>query len=82
MNDMDSTTAASLLASYEDATDIADTYVGYSGDGTLTTDTDNIRIDSPRVWIKFVVQQGVAYPTTYHFHTIWREKTADYGGEL
>ncbi len=82
VNDMDSSTAASLLATYEDATDIADTYVGYSGDGTLTTDNDYIRIDGPRVWIEFVVQQGVAYPTTYHFHTLWRDKTADYGGEF
>lgn len=82
VNDMNSTEAATLLAFYEDATALASTYVGYSGDGTLTTDNDYIRIDGPRVWIEFVVQQGVAFPTTYHYHSIWRDKTADYGADF
>lgn len=81
-NDMDSTTAATLLGVYEDSCVLASTYVGYSGDGTFTTDNDYIRIDGPRVWIQFVVQQGVAYPNSYHFHTIRRDKTADYGAEF
>lgn len=37
---MDSTTAATLIAVYEDSTALANTYVGYSGDGTLTKDND------------------------------------------
>jgi len=82
VNDMDTTTAASLLSVYEDPTALANTYVGYSGDGTLTKDNDYIRIDGPRIWIEFCVQQGVAFSTSYHFHTIWRDKTADYGGDF
>ncbi len=82
VNDMDSTTAASLLSAYEDTTALANTYIGYSGDATLTKDNDYIRIDGPRVWIEFCVQQGVAFSTSFHFHTLWRDKTADYGGDF
>ena len=80
VNDINTTEASSLLAAYEDSIALASTYVGYSGTGTLTTDNDYIRIDGPRLWVEFVVQQGVAFPTTYHYHSIWRDKTADYGG--
>ena len=78
--DQNTTMSAALYSAYTTDAALAATYVGYSGDGTLIKDNDYIRIDGPRVWIEFVVQQGVAYPTSYHFHTIWRDKTADYGG--
>lgn len=82
VNDMDSTTASSLLNVYESADALANTYVGYSGAGTLTTQGDYIRVDGPRVWIEFCVQNGVVFNQSYHFHTIWRDKTADYGGDF
>jgi hypothetical protein len=82
VNDMDSTTASSLLSTYEDPAALANTYIGYSGTGTLTTQGDYIRIDGPRVWIEFCVQNGVVFNQSYHFHTIWRDKTADYGGDF
>ncbi len=78
--DQNSTMSSALYAAYTTDAALAATYVGYSGDGTLVKDNDYIRVDGPRVWIEFVVQQGVAFPTSYHFHTIWRDKTADYGG--
>ena len=53
VNDMDSTTASSLLSVYEDADALANTYVGYSGTGTMTQQGDYIRVDGPRVWIEF-----------------------------
>jgi hypothetical protein len=85
--------SAALLAAYESDTALAGTYVGY-GVGTggtadfssnpsgLTSQHSYLRIDGPRVWIEFVVQQGVAYPTKVHYHTVWRDKTADYGAEF
>ncbi len=82
VSDMDSTTASSLLSVYEDATALANTYVGYAGTGTLTQQGDYIRVDGPRVWIEFVVQSGVVFSSSYHFHTLWRDKTADYGGDF
>ena len=82
VNEMDSETASALLRVYEDKTALANTYVGYSGDGTLATKTDYIRIDGPRIWIEFCVQQGIVFTESYHYHTIWRDKTADYGGDF
>ena len=80
VDDQNSTMTADLYDTYVTDDALAATYVGYSGDGTLTKDNDYIRVDGPRVWIEFCVQQGVAYPSSYHFHTIYRDKTADYGG--
>ncbi|MGI4945976.1 MAG: DUF3500 domain-containing protein [Janthinobacterium lividum] len=39
------------------------------------------RIDGPRLWIEAIVQEAVAYraETWVHYHTLWRDKTADYG---
>jgi hypothetical protein len=70
------------LSTYEDPAALANTYIGYSGTGTLTTQGDYIRVDGPRVWIEFCVQNGVVFNQSYHFHTIWRDKTADYGGDF
>ena len=39
------------------------------------------RIDGPRVWIEAVVQQAIVFRAEnwVHYHTLWRDKTADYG---
>ncbi|MFT3790586.1 MAG: DUF3500 domain-containing protein [Rudaea sp.] len=85
--------ATSLLADYESDTALASTYVGYgvgesgtadfsSDPSGLTSQHSYLRIDGPRVWIEFVVQQGVAYTSNVHYHTVWRDKTADYGAEF
>lgn len=82
VNDQNSTTASTLLALYESDTALASTYVGYSGTGAFTTQGDYIRVDGPRVWIEFVVQNGVVFSSSIHYHSIWRDKTADYGGDF
>ncbi len=82
INDQNSTTAAPLLALYESDTALASTYVGYSGTGAFTTQGDYIRVDGPRVWIEFVVQNGIVIQGGIHYHSIWRDKTADYGGDF
>lgn len=82
INDQNSTTAAALLPVYEDATALASTYVGYAGTNNLTTQGDYIRVDGPRVWIEFVCQNGVVISGKIHYHSIWRDKTADYGGDF
>lgn len=90
--------AATLLGEYLADDALADTYVGYGvgQNGTkadfsaypnakavpLDAQRSYLRIDGPRVWIEFVVQQGVVYGTNVHYHTIWRDKTADYGGSF
>ncbi len=82
VDDQNSTISVPLLALYESDTALASTYVGYTGTGALTTQGDYIRIDGPRVWIEFVVQNGVVFPSQVHYHSIWRDKTADYGGDF
>jgi hypothetical protein len=87
---MPKATSNALISAYTNDTALAGTYVGYGvGDSGkadfskspsgLSTQRSYIRIDGPRVWIEFIVQQGVAYRTQVHYHGLWRDKTADYG---
>jgi len=78
-NQMPADTASSLLADYENPAALAQTYVGYSGDSDLGTLGSYFRVDGPRVWIEFNARPGVAYPGVAHWHSVWRDKLADYG---
>jgi hypothetical protein len=69
-----------LMADYSTASALAQTYVGVAGQPDLSTPGSYVRIDGPRVWIEFIVQPAVADPKKVHYHTIWRDKVADYGG--
>ena len=97
VNTQASDISTTLLAVYESDTALASTYVGLSpGQGgtcdfsaypnslssPLTAQHSYIRIDGPRVWIEMVIQQGVAYTSYVHYHSLWRDKTADYGGDF
>ena len=73
--------ADTLLAAYLDSTALASTYVAYTGTGTVTTKNNYFRIEGPRVWIEFSVPGGVIFQSDIHYHTIWRDKLADYGGQ-
>jgi hypothetical protein len=73
--------ATSLLAQYESDDALNQTYVGYAGNADLTTQGSYLRIDGPRVWIELTVQGGIVYKGKVHYHTIWRDKAADYGAE-
>jgi hypothetical protein len=72
--------ASELLSAYLSDTALASTYVAYSGSGTVTTKGDYFRIDGPRAWIEFSVQSGVIIKNDIHYHTVWRDKAAEYGG--
>ncbi|RZK87185.1 MAG: DUF3500 domain-containing protein, partial [Hymenobacter sp.] len=80
VNDADDATAASLLATYQ--RQLADTYVAYAGTGSFTTNGDYLRLDGPDVWIEFVCQNGIVYHSQIHYHSIWRDRTRDYGGNF
>jgi hypothetical protein len=69
-----------LLADYTSAAALAQTFVGVAGSADLSTPGSYVRIDGPRLWVEFVVQPAVADPKAVHYHTIWRDKIADYGG--
>ncbi|HEX4340694.1 MAG TPA: DUF3500 domain-containing protein [Polyangiaceae bacterium] len=74
--------SAALLALYESDDALSQTYVGYSGAPDLSTTSSYARIDGPRVWIEFTVQEGTTDNMQGHYHTIWRDKVADYGADF
>ncbi|MBB4087537.1 DUF3500 domain-containing protein [Sphingomonas carotinifaciens] len=93
VNTQPSDRASTLLGVYESSSQLASTYVGYAKGQGGTADfgpfpsgtssqRSYIRVDGPRVWIEFVVQQGVLYSSQVHYHSIWRDKVADYGGQF
>jgi hypothetical protein len=59
--------------------ELNDTYISYSGTTGMTTKNDYARIDGPSVWIEYSVQNGIVLSGT-HPHSVWRDKTSDYGG--
>jgi hypothetical protein len=73
--------ADDLLSSYLSSSALAQTYVAYAGAGDVATNGSYIRIEGPRLWIEFSVQRGVIFSSDIHYHTIWRDKTGDYGGK-
>lgn len=86
--------ADTLLAAYESPAALAATYVGFARGAGGTADfgpfpsgagsvRSYLRIDGPRSWIEFVVQQqGGNIPNQIHYHSLWRDKVADYGGQF
>ncbi len=87
VNDVDATTSATFLATYQ--SELASTYVCYSTNtsgvsGTassfFTANTDYVRIDGPSVWIEFVCQNGVVISNQVHYHTVMRDHSRDYIG--
>ncbi|MEK8029232.1 DUF3500 domain-containing protein [Ideonella sp. DXS29W] len=72
--------ADDLLSAYLDSAALASTYVAYAGTGNVTTKGNYFRIEGPRLWIEYSVQNGVIFNSEIHYHTIWRDKTGDYGG--
>ncbi|QRR00139.1 DUF3500 domain-containing protein [Dyadobacter sandarakinus] len=78
VNDLDATTAASILATYTN--ELASTYISYSGTTAVASQNDYVRIDGPNVWIEFSYQGGVIVRNTPHPHSVWRDRSGDYGG--
>jgi hypothetical protein len=74
--------ARRLVDDYERNDALKETFIGYSGATDLSADGSYVRIDGPRLWMEFVVQPGVAYPQELHYHALWRDKAADYGGQF
>jgi hypothetical protein len=86
VDDYDPAIAAPLLAAYTSPSAYADTYVAWAGTANAGVDPDvsgtYMRIDGPRVWIEVTCQAGVVIEGQTHYHTIFRDKTMDYGNSL
>ncbi len=78
VNDLDPTTAATVLAKYTN--ELADTYLAFTGNTSVTATNDYIRLDGPNLWIEFSYQGGVIIRNAPHPHSVWRDRTTDYGG--
>ena len=87
VGDLDSATAAAFMTIYTN--ELADTYVSYasntsgvsgSASSFFTTNTDYVRIDGPSIWIEFICQTGVVYPSQIHYHSVFRDHERDYIG--
>ncbi|CAH0997663.1 hypothetical protein EMA8858_03797 [Emticicia aquatica] len=77
-DDLDDKAAAAVYAKYK--ADIDNTYISYSGTTDLTSKGDYVLIDGPNVWIEFSMQGGIIVRNANHPHSVWRDRTADYGG--
>ena len=77
-NDLDTETAATVLATY--TADLDNTYLAYSGTGTMSVQNDYVRLDGPHIWIEYSSQGGIVIRGTPHPHSVWRDRTGDYGG--
>ena len=72
-----------LMTAYTSAYD--DTlfaWAGASSGPSKDVTRSYLRIDGPRVWIEASVQGGIVIRGQTHYHTIYRDKTLDYGGQL
>jgi Protein of unknown function (DUF3500)/Secretion system C-terminal sorting domain len=76
--DVDTVSANAIMTKY--ANEINDTYIGFVGSGTMLTKGDYLRIDGPSVWLEYSTQGGIVIRTYPHPHTVWRDRTGDYGG--
>lgn len=80
VRDAEDASATSLRTYYQ--TQLANTYIAYSGTGNLTNAGDYVRINGPNVWIEFSCQNGVVCRNQIHCHTIWRDRARNYGGSF
>jgi Protein of unknown function (DUF3500)/Secretion system C-terminal sorting domain len=76
--DIDDVESAAMMTRYTNQLD--QTYIAYSGTTAITTQNDYVRIDGPGVWIEYSLQGGIVIRNQNHPHSIWRDRTGDYGG--
>jgi len=69
--------ASRLVATYK--RQYAQTRIAWSGSLDPTVQGAYFRIQGPRVWIEIVSQPGVVFHNQVHYHSIWRDRSTDYG---
>ena len=74
--DLNADDEALILGRYQ--AELDETYVVYSGTGTMETKGDYFRIDGPSVWIEYNTQGGIIIKTENHPHSVWRDRKGDY----
>ena len=74
--DLSTDAAAKLITKYTGELD--QTTIGWANNTGPTDENSYIRIDGPSVWIEFINTRSRSTPDL-HFHTVYRDKTNDYG---
>lgn len=77
VTDIDPASADAVMAKYR--TELAETFVAFSGTTAMNAENDYVRIDGPSLWIEYSMQPGRSIPGV-HPHSIWRDRATDYGG--
>jgi hypothetical protein len=77
VRDVNEAGADEILARYR--AELGDTFLGFAGSRAVDAENDYVRIDGPSVWIEFSLQPSRSL-AGIHPHSVWRDKTADYGG--
>ncbi|GAA4493198.1 DUF3500 domain-containing protein [Hymenobacter ginsengisoli] len=78
VGDLDAVTAAPILARY--AAELPATYLAFVGGGTMSHAHDYVRLDGPSLWLEYSGQPSRDFPGTVHPHSVWRDRSTDYGG--
>ncbi len=76
-DDLDDVSATAILTKY--SSELDNTYISYTGTTALTEKGDYVLIDGPNVWIEFSMQGGIIIRNANHPHSVWRDRTGDYG---
>ncbi|WP_460945600.1 DUF3500 domain-containing protein [Okibacterium endophyticum] len=76
VGDLDEDVAEQIIAAYVSEYD--QTSLSWSGSTDADAEGAYFRISGPSVWIEYVNQSGVGFDDV-HIHTVYRDKTSDYG---
>ncbi|RTQ53738.1 DUF3500 domain-containing protein [Hymenobacter gummosus] len=47
----------------------------------MTAESDYLRLDGPSLWLEYSSQPGRDFVGRVHPHSVWRDRTTDYGGQ-
>ena len=86
VNDYAGDIADDLLEEYTSESAYEDTYIAWAGDEDDDADLDEdgtyVRIDGPRLWIELIRLDADELSDESQYHSVFRDKTMDYGNSL
>lgn len=80
VSDIDEADAKKYIAKY--IAQFSDTVLGFTGTTNVNSEDDYVRIHGPSLWIEFSLQSNKSTDKIgNHPHSVWRDRTDDYGGQ-
>lgn len=81
VGDVNAADAETYMAKYR--LELADTVLGFSGTTDVNSEDDYVRVHGPSLWLEFSLQSNKSTNEIgNHPHSVWRDITSDYGGQL